>query len=156
MAVFTQAHLHDFDNSGQVRLFTEEVDKITSLVIGLSSRLAKASLLPPGQQDEKLQVIKVILLPMLMLVLMLVLIPVLMAKLMLILMPRSSLLVSSTKSCMCSKLGFKSSHENEQKMCEKELFCERLQKNSSFFTGKPTCSEDGESPVQTWLTQQPC
>ena len=43
----------------QVRLFTEEVDKITSLVIGLSSRLAKASLLPAGQQDEKLQVIEV-------------------------------------------------------------------------------------------------
>ena len=43
----------------QVRLFTEEVDKITSLVIGLSSRLAKASLLPAnGQQDEKLQVIE--------------------------------------------------------------------------------------------------
>jgi len=39
----------------KVRLFTEEVDKITSLVIGLSSRLAKASLLPSGQQDEKLQ-----------------------------------------------------------------------------------------------------
>ena len=130
----------------QVRLFTEEVDKITSLVIGLSSRLAKASLLPPGQQDEKLQVIKVILLLMLMLMLML----------MMRLMPPSSLLISSTKSCMCSKLGFKSSHENEQKMCEKELFCERPEKNSYFFTGKPTCSEDGESPVQTWLTQQPC
>ena len=35
------------------------MDKITSLVIGLSSRLAKASLLPAGQQDEKLQVIEV-------------------------------------------------------------------------------------------------
>ena len=43
----------------QVRLFTEEVDKITSLVIGLSSRLAKASLLPSGQQDEKLQVVMI-------------------------------------------------------------------------------------------------
>ena len=117
-----------------MRLFTEEVDKITSLVIGLSSRLAKASLLPPGQQDEKLQVIKVILLLMLMLVLMLVLILVLMLMqlLMLMLMPSSSLLISSTKSCMCSKLGFKSSHENEQKMCEEELFGERLQKNSFF------------------------
>ena len=40
----------------QVRLFTEEVDKITSLVIGLSSRLAKASLVTNNQQDEKLQV----------------------------------------------------------------------------------------------------
>ena len=39
-----------------MRLFTEEVDKITSLVIGLSSRLAKASLVTNNQQDEKLQV----------------------------------------------------------------------------------------------------
>jgi len=39
----------------KVRLFTEEVDKITSLVIGLSSRLAKASLVTNNQQDEKLQ-----------------------------------------------------------------------------------------------------
>ena len=37
-------------------MFTEEVDKITSLVIGLSSRLAKASLVTNNQQDEKLQV----------------------------------------------------------------------------------------------------
>ena len=66
-----------------MRLFTEEVDKITSLVIGLSSRLAKASLLPAGQQDEKLQVIIVILLLMLMLML----------------MPPSSLLASRTRSC---------------------------------------------------------
>ena len=39
-----------------MRLFTEEVDKITSLVIGLSSRLAKASLGTNNQQDEKLLV----------------------------------------------------------------------------------------------------
>ena len=74
----------------QVRLFTEEVDKITSLVIGLSSRLAKASLLPSGQQDEKLQVIQVILVLMLVLMLML----------MLVLIPRPpSSLASRMKSC---------------------------------------------------------
>lgn len=38
----------------KVRLFTEEVDKITSLVIGLSSRLARASV-PPTLADDKLQ-----------------------------------------------------------------------------------------------------
>lgn len=38
-----------------MRLFTEEVDKITSLVIGLSSRLARASV-PPTLADDKLQV----------------------------------------------------------------------------------------------------
>lgn len=38
----------------KVKLFTEEVDKITSLVIGLSSRLARAAL-PGGQTDEKQQ-----------------------------------------------------------------------------------------------------
>ena len=43
------------DISPQVRLFTEEVDKITSLVIGLSSRLARASV-PPTLADDKLQV----------------------------------------------------------------------------------------------------
>ena len=38
-----------------MKLFTEEVDKITSLVIGLSSRLARSAL-PQGGGDLKLQV----------------------------------------------------------------------------------------------------
>ena len=38
-----------------MRLFTEEVDKITSLVIGLSSRLARAAV-PTTLADDKLQV----------------------------------------------------------------------------------------------------
>ena len=45
--------------SDKVKLFTEEVDKITSLIIGLSSRLAKikvANTSNPSLQDEKLQV----------------------------------------------------------------------------------------------------
>ena len=43
----------------KVKLFTEEVDKITSLIIGLSSRLAKLRLSPATSHslsDEKLQV----------------------------------------------------------------------------------------------------
>ena len=46
----------------KVKLFTEEVDKITSLIIGLSSRLAKASTLcaKNAQPDEKSQVQKVL------------------------------------------------------------------------------------------------
>ena len=44
----------------KVKLFTEEVDKITSLIIGLSSRLAKvnASSAKNTHLDEKLQVIQ--------------------------------------------------------------------------------------------------
>ena len=45
--------------SDKVKLFTEEVDKITSLIIGLSSRLAKIKVANPSNhslQDEKLQV----------------------------------------------------------------------------------------------------
>ena len=49
--------------SDKVKLFTEEVDKITSLIIGLSSRLAKikvantlTSTTNSSLQDEKLQV----------------------------------------------------------------------------------------------------
>ena len=46
----------------KVKLFTEEVDKITSLIIGLSSRLAKASAAcaKNAQPDEKSQVQKVL------------------------------------------------------------------------------------------------
>ena len=40
----------------KVKLFTEEVDKITSLIIGLSSRLAKVRLSQQQHADEKLQV----------------------------------------------------------------------------------------------------
>ena len=42
----------------KVKLFTEEVDKITSLIIGLSSRLAKANAacVKNAHLDEKLQV----------------------------------------------------------------------------------------------------
>ena len=42
----------------KVKLFTEEVDKITSLIIGLSSRLAKANsaCAKNAQSDEKSQV----------------------------------------------------------------------------------------------------
>ena len=42
----------------KVKLFTEEVDKITSLIIGLSSRLAKANAASAKNthSDEKLQV----------------------------------------------------------------------------------------------------
>ena len=46
----------------KVKLFTEEVDKITSLIIGLSSRLAKAiaACAKNAQPDEKSQVQKVL------------------------------------------------------------------------------------------------
>ena len=45
--------------SDKVKLFTEEVDKITSLIIGLSSRLAKVRVTTSPKHslsDEKLQV----------------------------------------------------------------------------------------------------
>jgi hypothetical protein len=43
----------------QVRLFIEEVDKITSLIIGLSSRLVRLSYQPTGHRDidQRTQVI---------------------------------------------------------------------------------------------------
>ena len=59
-----KAVCHQQQESDKVKLFTEEVDKITSLIIGLSSRLAKirvANTLNTASnqslQDEKLQVL---------------------------------------------------------------------------------------------------
>ena len=60
-----KAVCHQQQESDKVKLFTEEVDKITSLIIGLSSRLAKIkvantlhSASNQSLQDEKLQVLQ--------------------------------------------------------------------------------------------------
>ena len=47
---------HQQTEVDKVKLFVEEVDKITSLIIGLSSRLAKVRLSQQQHADEKLQV----------------------------------------------------------------------------------------------------